>query len=402
MLLSGNRRNVRLELKMRNIASHFSSFSAGYQRQLNYKHDDGSYSAFGKSDQEGNTWLTAFVMKSFSQARDDIDVDKVYIDQALKYLKEHQLESGCFNSSGKLLNNALKEWEASQSHGGVEDNLSLSAYVTAAMLELGRNDTDSTVKRAMACLKDSLPTVTNTYTLALMAYTFTLADYKEVRDKVIAELIEQAIKSEGQIHWECKDKPKQEDVPYWYQAPSAEVEMTSYVLLAYMSQHHVSKEDIGTASQIVSWLSKLQNPYGGFSSTQDTVVALNGLAIYAGATFSEKGDVTVTVKSKDEIQQQFHVYNKNRLLLQQAPLTKVPGEYTISAAGKGCVYVQLEGKKDVKKVEIKPDQVTIYLDQLDKTQHRFSFSLEQDNEVKDMKPATVTVYDYYEKGEKSC
>ncbi|XP_069057673.1 alpha-2-macroglobulin-like protein 1 [Pleurodeles waltl] len=436
-----------------------------YQRQLNYKHDDGSYSAFGKSDQEGNTWLTALVMKSFSQARDDIDVDKVYIDQALKYLKEHPLESGCFNSSGKLLNNALKEWEASQSHGGVEDNLSLSAYVTAAMLELGRNDTDSTVKRAMACLKDSLPTVTNTYTLALMAYTFTLADYKEVRDKVIAELIEQAIKSEGQIHWECKDKPKQEDVPYWYQAPSAEVEMTSYVLLAYMSQHHVSKEDIGTASQIVSWLSKLQNPYGGFSSTQDTVVALNGLAIYAGATFSEKGDVTVTVKSKDEIQQQFHVYNKNRLLLQQAPLTKVPGEYTISAAGKGCVYVQttlrynipppksdatfklavtpdpescteaakstfmvtvtarsfgaqlggrlngsnlvtvsdieLEGKKDVKKVEIKPDQVTIYLDQLDKTQHRFSFSLEQDNEVKDMKPATVTVYDYYEKGEKS-
>ncbi|KAJ1122246.1 hypothetical protein NDU88_000746 [Pleurodeles waltl] len=63
---------------------------------------------------------------------------------------------------------------------------------------------------------------------------------------------------------------------------------------------------------------------------------------------------------------------------------------------------ELEGKKDVKKVEIKPDQVTIYLDQLDKTPHRYSFSLEQDNEVKDMKPATVTVYDYYEKGEKSC
>ncbi|XP_069099056.1 alpha-2-macroglobulin-like protein 1 [Pleurodeles waltl] len=436
---------------------------SGYQRQLNYKHDDGSYSAFGKSDQEGNTWLTSFVMKSFGKGRDDIYVDKVYIDQALKYLREHQVESGCFNSSGKLFHNALK--------GGVEDILSLSAYITAAMLELGLNDTDSTVKRALACLKDSLPTITNTYTLALMAYTFTLADYKEARDKVIAELNEQAIKSEGQIHWERKDKPKQEDVPYWYQAPTAEVEMTSYVLLAYMSQHHVSKEDIGTASQIVSWLSKQQNPYGGFSSTQDTVVALNGLAIYAGATFSEKGDVTVTVKSEDAIQQQFHVHNKNRLLVQQAPLTKVPGEYTISAVGKGCVYVQttlrynipppksdgtfklavttdpescteaakskfmvrvtasyignretsnmalivvdmvsgfipvkssvreLERKKDVKKVEIKPDQVTIYFDQLDKTPHRFSFSLEQDNEVKDMKPATVTVYDYYEKGD---
>lgn len=28
----------------------------GYQRQLLYKHDDGSYSAFGKADTQGNTW----------------------------------------------------------------------------------------------------------------------------------------------------------------------------------------------------------------------------------------------------------------------------------------------------------------------------------------------------------
>lgn len=28
----------------------------GYQRELTFKHDDGSYSAFGKSDESGNTW----------------------------------------------------------------------------------------------------------------------------------------------------------------------------------------------------------------------------------------------------------------------------------------------------------------------------------------------------------
>ena len=28
----------------------------GYQRELTYKHDDGSYSAFGKSDESGHTW----------------------------------------------------------------------------------------------------------------------------------------------------------------------------------------------------------------------------------------------------------------------------------------------------------------------------------------------------------
>lgn len=42
------------------ILSHFMNLVtvsvAGYQRELNYKHNDGSYSAFGKSDESGNTW----------------------------------------------------------------------------------------------------------------------------------------------------------------------------------------------------------------------------------------------------------------------------------------------------------------------------------------------------------
>lgn len=44
--------------------------------------------------------------------------------------------------------------------------------------------------------------------------------------------------------------------------------MTAYVLLAYLSQPQVSSADMGTASQIVRWLSRQQNPYGGFASTQ--------------------------------------------------------------------------------------------------------------------------------------
>ena len=41
----------------------------GYQRELNYKHDDGSFSAFGPRDGAGSTWLTAFVLKVFAQVR---------------------------------------------------------------------------------------------------------------------------------------------------------------------------------------------------------------------------------------------------------------------------------------------------------------------------------------------
>ncbi|ROT74620.1 alpha2 macroglobulin isoform 2, partial [Penaeus vannamei] len=40
----------------------------GYQRELTYRRSDGSYSAFGDSDSEGSTWLTAFVLRSFAEA----------------------------------------------------------------------------------------------------------------------------------------------------------------------------------------------------------------------------------------------------------------------------------------------------------------------------------------------
>ena len=32
----------------------------GYQRELSYKHSDGSYSAFGESDPEGSMWYAFF------------------------------------------------------------------------------------------------------------------------------------------------------------------------------------------------------------------------------------------------------------------------------------------------------------------------------------------------------
>lgn len=48
---------------------------------------------------------------------------------------------------------------------------------------------------------------------------------------------------------------------------SLSVEIASYVLLAKLSGSP-STEDLGYASRIVRWLTKQQNYYGGFSSTQ--------------------------------------------------------------------------------------------------------------------------------------
>ncbi|XP_075034356.1 alpha-2-macroglobulin-like [Mixophyes fleayi] len=433
----------------------------GYQRQLTYKRGDGSYSAFGNSDPMGNTWLTAFVVKSFNKARPYIFIDESHLKHSFTWLKNNRQDNGCFRSVGRLFNNAMK--------GGVEDEISLSAYVTIALLEAGLSIEDPLVRDAVSCLQKAAVNVSNIYTQALLLYTFTLCGETELRKSLMDKLEAKAVRDDGQLHWKRNSVPAS-DVPYWYRAPSAEVELSAYILLALVSS---PTKDLGKASQIVNWLSKQQNPYGGYSSTQDTVVAIQALAKYAEATFSDKGDVTVTVSSKTGFLQQFHVDNNNRLLLQRATLPAIPGEYTVTSTGSGCVYVQtvlrynvpppksgatfsltvkpfsrseclndpvttfgilinasyigsreksnmavievkmlsgyipvkstirkLENDKLIQRSDIQTDMVTLYLNEIGHTPVDLSFMVEQDIEVKDLKPATAKVYDYYETDEK--
>ncbi|NWH49504.1 A2ML1 protein, partial [Fregata magnificens] len=436
---------------------------SGYQRELLYKHDDGSYSAFGKSDHSGNTWLTAFVLKSFGQARAYVAIEERHITDALHWLQKQQRETGCFRSVGKLFNNALQ--------GGVSDELSLSAYVTAAMLELGLSPTDPKVSSALQCLEASA--TDDPYTQALLAYVFGLAGRGEQQQAWLQRLAQHSVSAEGQLYWQRKGKALPPSQPSWAAAAPAEVEMTAYVLLAYLSQPQVSSADLSTASQIVRWLSKQQNPYGGFASTQDTVVALQALAKYAALTYGSNGDFTVTVMSSTGTAQDFVLHNSNRLVLQRAALHELPGTYRVQGRGQGCALVQvtlrynvppppstgmfnlrvetepgectgdararfhlllwarysgerpatnmvvieaklpsgyipdkssvveLKKQKLVKKVEVQPDQVTIYLDQLTKEEETFTFTATQDFLVRNLQPATVTLYDYYETGDRT-
>ncbi|KAM5336306.1 alpha-2-macroglobulin [Glossophaga mutica] len=449
--------------------------NTGYQRQLNYKHYDGSYSTFGEKHggTAGNTWLTAFVLKTFAQARTYIFIDEAHITEALTWLSHKQKDNGCFRSSGSLLNNAIK--------GGVEDEETLSAYITIALLEIPLPITHPVVRNALFCLESAWnsakqgPHGSHVYTKALLAYAFALAGNQDKRSEVLKSLNEEAVKEDNSVHWARPQKP-QAPVEYFYepQAPSAEVEMTSYVLLAHLlADPAPTSEELTSASYIVKWITKQQNSQGGFSSTQDTVVALHALSKYGAATFTRTGKaVQVSIQSSGTFSSDFQVDNNNRLLLQQISLPKVPGEYSMTATGEGCVYLQtslkynilpereefpfalevhtlpqtcdglqahtsfqislnvsytgkrpasnmaivdvkmvsgfiplkptvkmLESSNDVSRTEVSSNHVLIYLDKVTNQTLSLSFIVLQDIPVRDLKPAIVKVYDYYETGE---
>ncbi|XP_041662781.1 alpha-2-macroglobulin-P-like [Cheilinus undulatus] len=431
---------------------------AGYGRQLNYKHKDGSFSAFGKRDKSGNTWLTAFVLKSFVEAKEHIFVSPKVIDQARKWLSGLQGSDGCFKSVGKLFHNGMK--------GGVKDEVTLTAYIVAAMLEMNDDATDPVVRNGLRCLKDALKgKVNNQYTIALLAYAFSLAKDKTMRKKLLEELDKKADKDAGSIHLH-RDGAS-------HKRPDAlEVEMTSYFLMAVLTGPPEGKFNLGYASLIIRWLVKQQNPRGGFSSTQDTVVALQALAKYGSATYSGKGTVLVTVTSAKGNKNKFTVDETNRLLYQDKALRDVPGKFTVKAEGKGCVLVQIsiffntppdpdrssfdlstraqtncrmnppeltifvqirfQGKREetnmiilnikvlsgfrvkedslqqlqrmplVKNVELTNGHIFIYLDGMKKGEvQRYSMTMLEDEHVKDRKAAVVESYDYYDTADRA-
>ncbi|XP_071327813.1 alpha-2-macroglobulin-like [Trachinotus anak] len=422
--------------------------TSGYQRQLNYKHSDGAYSTFGTG--EGNTWLTAFVMRCFAKAQSFIYIDPEKIQQSKMWLESKQQSNGCFRKSGKLFNNRMK--------GGVSDEVTLSAYITAAFLEMNMSVTEPVMRRSLSCLRESINDLSNTYTTALMAYAFTLAGDMEARAYLLQHLDTVAVKQGGLLHWAQTATDT---------SASLSVEISSYVLLAKLSASPTA-EDLGYASGIVRWLTGQQNHYGGFSSTQDTVVALQALALYSTLVFSPEGSSTVTVQSPSG-QLTFDVNQNNKLLYQERTLPNVTGKYSLEVKGSACTSVQVSlhfniptpsdvttlsvkvkpeanctskslrprltlnfislysGKEtttnmvilDIKvlsgfvpepeslkrlgramlvdRVEQKQDHVMVYIRELPKdTAINHSLELIQELPVQNLKPAVVKIYDYYQ------
>ncbi|XP_045929801.1 alpha-2-macroglobulin-like [Micropterus dolomieu] len=294
--------------------------TSGYQRQLNYKHSDGAYSAFGTG--LGNTWLTAFVLRCFAKAQSFIYIDPKKLAESKSWLDGKQRASGCFQQLGKLFHNGMK--------GGVSNEVTLSAYITAAYLEMKVPLNDPVVQKSLSCLRESISDFSNTYTTALLAYVFTLAGDTETRAHLLKHLDTVASNQGGFLYWSQTATET---------SASLSVEISSYVLLARLSGSPAA-EDLGAATSIVRWLTGQQNYYGGFSSTQDTVVALQALALYATVVFSPEGSSTVTVQSPSG-QLTFDVNQNNKLLYQEKLLQEVTGKFSLEVKGSACASVQI-------------------------------------------------------------
>lgn len=257
----------------------------GYQRELTYRHKDGSFSAFGEQDESGSLWLTAFVLKTFAQAKELTFIDEAVLKDAADWIVSHQNADGSFESVGFVCHSEMM--------GGVSGKDTLTAYVAIALMEAGYDDAAAKAIKYLEGRVDVLGD--DAYGLALATYALQLAGSPEAPG-ALAALLDLAVRDDDGLHWSAGVAPLDgglEIAPGLRQGgpgmpngllPSLDIEATGYGALALLGAGERLE-----AAEATKWLVGRRNSQGGFGTTQDTVVACRHLP-----SSQRKGRVTPT------------------------------------------------------------------------------------------------------------
>lgn len=310
----------------------------GYQREMTYSHDDGSYSAFGKSDKSGTTWLTAFVVKSFSQASDFITIDENVVQKAVTWLVSQQNENGTFREPGRVLH---KEMQG----GSASGERALAAFVLIALKEAevipGVSElTGRAIQKTRTYLENDIDLLEDMYELALVGYALQITNSPRVAE-VMNKLDAKATMKDGTKYWTKPETGIQWKgwAPPKDQAKAVDIETTAYALLSLGVQ-----KDLEGGLPVLKWVTSQRNPEGGFSSTQDTIIALQSLAEFATMVYSPNFNMKVRLTSKTPgvpFQQNFNVDANNALVLQTADVPVDVKLLNIQAEGSGIALAEI-------------------------------------------------------------
>merc|ERR1719188_716799 len=134
----------------------------GYQKQLAYKHGDGSFSPFGKSDLQGTVWLTSQTAGTLQGLSKFIDVDASVIEKALTWLVDRQdPNDGSFKETGAI------------SHPVQANPVTLTAFTVLGFLDNKYNLTATlrnSMNKGIDYVAQNWERLEDPYGLALVSY----------------------------------------------------------------------------------------------------------------------------------------------------------------------------------------------------------------------------------------
>ncbi|KAI1285562.1 Antigen -like protein [Halotydeus destructor] len=318
-------------------AKALTNMEAGYQRELTYKRDDGSFSAFGNNDKSGSTWLTSFVLKSFQQAKQHMTIDESVIETCTQWLVSKQNNEGSFDEPGEVHHKAMQG-------GSGKGTAALTAFVMIALLQdrvTTRRNYTAQISKGEQYLVRQLRASQSSYEIALITYALHLVD-SPAKDSAHQKLLNFA-KREKELTWWTEETKKEElgdkQSSHFYLPKSSDIEASAYALLTLEMRNEVD-----AALPVMRWLITQQGENGGFSSTQDTVIGIQALSAIAGRISSTTVSVDATIRFDEETGRQpvtFRVTGANAQVLQRSEAPPSTRSIEFEASGFGTAVASV-------------------------------------------------------------
>uniref|UniRef100_A0A673AWP2 CD109 molecule n=1 Tax=Sphaeramia orbicularis TaxID=375764 RepID=A0A673AWP2_9TELE len=376
----------------------------GYERELSYQREDGSFSAFGDSDPSGgSTWLSAFVLRCFLQAMEFIAVDPQVLQDVALWLASQQGADGSFEEGGRVIHTELM--------GGLDGPVSLTAYVLIY---------SSQVSSAVLFLEERLAVgVASNYSLSLLSYALALYGSTNA-NAALNELMGRAHVTDGVPMWSSPSS----GVSSSWQPRSGDIELAAYVLLS----HHALGRMV-EAVELMKWLSKQRNGFGGYGSTQvrintnitDTMnESMTSIFCFflMMSMFVCQVIVFYNIRDEEPMRRKRHthpdeafelhleVFDSNDAVLLYICTSLVQG-LGLDATGMAIMEVGLLSgfrlsdhkhmlEQGVRKVETQPGKVILYLDSVTTDHMCIMMHTVLEFKVGKVQEAAVIIYDYYE------
>uniref|UniRef100_A0A3Q4HQI4 Complement C4B (Chido/Rodgers blood group) n=1 Tax=Neolamprologus brichardi TaxID=32507 RepID=A0A3Q4HQI4_NEOBR len=332
---------------------------------------DGSYGSF-------YTMVTALVVKIFSlvaqrqtavfglQGRINKVVPEINIRKPVKYLlKIQNTQDGSFSDPNPVIHRGVLK--------GKNQDASMTAFMTIALyrsleflqLEV-RNDVEASILRSTSYLLSHLAELQHPYAIAITAYCLSVClpegtDHSRTWAKLQAGAVK---RKDGCSFWPSDDNQKVDAIT---------VETTAYALLTAVLLGHVKEAD-----EIACWLNSQENYYGGFKSTQDTLVALEALAEY---------ELKKSASSETRMKAEFTSPTRNEIVTLQLENKKERVETDLKKFTGNKITANLTGKGEIKFKIVKAYHL---LEPKDECEH-LSISVRVEGKVK-----YTENYEYYD------
>jgi hypothetical protein len=255
----------------------------GYQKLVSFecqneaKHQQEGYEWFGGTAPPHEA-LTAYGLLQFRDMARVYDVDKTMLERTRAYLMASRDGKGGFKRNARALD----------SFGRAPDDIT-NAYIIWALTESGKDDN---LTLEIKALNEQAKTSKDPYFLALVANSLLNRDRKDEAVVILQKLVA-AQQKDGHLDAEKTSITGSG-------GRDLQIETTAMALLGWLKAKRPDQFNVAVQSA-ARWIGQQRGGYGGFGSTQSTILALKALIAFAreNKQTPEAGDLVLYLGDRE-------------------------------------------------------------------------------------------------------